>query len=82
MIYPGGRQKARPADIIALAVRAGEWGGEVRARFGVEPEYLVRIPAIAITRFGALRSRVSRHRDHVIRRIAIGAKRRLSWGLV
>jgi len=42
----------------------------------------VRIPAIAITRFGASRSRVSRHRDHVVRRIAIGAKRRLFWGLV
>jgi hypothetical protein len=35
----------------------------------------LRIPAIAITRFGASRSRVSRHRDHVVRRIAIGAKR-------
>ena len=38
-------------------------------------------PAIAITRFGASRSRVPRHRDHAVRRIAIGAKRRLSWGL-
>lgn len=40
MIYPGGRQKARPADIIKLACRAGEWGGETRAFFGVEPEYV------------------------------------------
>lgn len=30
MIYPGGRQKARPRDIITLAVHAGEWSG----RFG------------------------------------------------
>jgi hypothetical protein len=40
MIYPGGRQKARPADIIKLATRAGEWGGAVRAWFNVEPEYV------------------------------------------
>lgn len=40
MIYPGGRQKARPADIIKLATRAGEWGGLGRAFFGVEPEYV------------------------------------------
>jgi hypothetical protein len=42
----------------------------------------VRISAIAITRFGAWRSPVSRHGDHLFRRIAIGAKRRLSWGPV
>jgi hypothetical protein len=40
MIYPGGRQKARPADIIALAVRAGEWGGKVAAFTGSVPEYV------------------------------------------
>lgn len=45
-----------------------------------EPE--VRIPGIAITQNGASRSPVSRHRDQAFRRIAIGAKRRLSWGLV
>ena len=40
MIYPGGRQKARPADVIKLAVRAGEWGGRISERFGIEPEYV------------------------------------------
>jgi hypothetical protein len=29
-IYPDGRQKARPNDVVTLAVRAGEWGGLFR----------------------------------------------------
>jgi hypothetical protein len=40
MIYPGGRQKARPNDIIKLAVRAGEWGGRVDAHVGIQSEYV------------------------------------------
>jgi hypothetical protein len=36
MIYPGGRQKARPADIIKLATRAGKWEGLVSAFVGLE----------------------------------------------
>lgn len=40
MIYPGGRQEARPRDVITLALRAGERGGAVRAATGVEPEYV------------------------------------------
>jgi hypothetical protein len=47
----------------------------------VEPNLVpllrVRIPVIAITRFGAWRSLVSPHGDHLFRRIAIGVKRRL-----
>jgi hypothetical protein len=31
-IYPHGRQKARPEDIITLAVSAGEWGGIAKLR--------------------------------------------------
>lgn len=30
-IYPGAKKKARDADIITLAVRAGEWGGRYEA---------------------------------------------------
>jgi hypothetical protein len=40
MIYPGGRQKARPADVIKLATRAGEAGGLYARSRGVEPEYV------------------------------------------
>jgi hypothetical protein len=40
MIYPGGRQQARPADIITLAIRAGETGGLYRQWPGVEVEYV------------------------------------------
>ena len=40
MIYPGGRQQARPADVIKLAVRAGEWGGRATALWAVVPEYV------------------------------------------
>ncbi len=40
MIYPGGRQKARPADVIKLAVRAGEMGGQYARTAGIEPEYI------------------------------------------
>ncbi len=40
MIYPGARQKARPADIIKLAVRAGEAGGVYGRAHGLEPEYV------------------------------------------
>ena len=40
MIYPGGRQKARPADVITLAVRAGEWGGRVESFLSITPEYV------------------------------------------
>jgi hypothetical protein len=39
MIYPGGKQKARPADIITLAVRAGESGGLLRSA-GVDVQYV------------------------------------------
>lgn len=40
MIYPGGRQQARPADVIKLAVRAGEWGGRCESWFGIQAEYV------------------------------------------
>ncbi len=40
MIYPGGRQKARPADVIKLATRAGEAAGQYARAVGVEPEYV------------------------------------------
>lgn len=40
MIYPGGRQKARPADVIKLATRAGEAGGMYARIWGIEPEYV------------------------------------------
>ncbi len=39
-IYPGGRQKARPADVIKLAVRAGEAGGQYARTRLIEPEYI------------------------------------------
>lgn len=39
MIYPGGRQRARPRDVITLALRAGEAAGLYARRYGVEPEY-------------------------------------------
>jgi len=32
MIYPGSRQKARPADVITLAIRAGEVGGMFKSQ--------------------------------------------------
>jgi hypothetical protein len=40
MIYPGGRQRARPADVIKLATRAGEAAGQYARPYGVEPEYV------------------------------------------
>ncbi len=40
MIYPGGRQKARPADVIKLATRAGEAAGLYARTAGIEPEYV------------------------------------------
>lgn len=39
MIYPPRRQKARPRDVITLALRAGEAAGLYARRYGVEPEY-------------------------------------------
>jgi hypothetical protein len=39
VIYPRGKQKARPRDVITLAIRAGETGGKLRAA-GVEVEYV------------------------------------------
>lgn len=39
MIYPGARQKARPRDVITLALRAGERAGLYGLRYGVTPEY-------------------------------------------
>jgi hypothetical protein len=39
MIYPHGRQKARPRDVITLALRAGERAGLYGLRYNVEPEY-------------------------------------------
>lgn len=39
MIYPHGRQRARPRDVITLALRAGEAGGHYGRAFGVAPEY-------------------------------------------
>jgi hypothetical protein len=39
MIYPGGRQRANPADVITLAVRAGEAGGTLRLG-GAEVTYV------------------------------------------
>lgn len=68
---------AQEAKCRAHVTRMGWTLGDVFRDEGIS----VRIPAITITRFGASRSRVSRHGDHVVRRIAIGAKRRLSWGL-
>lgn len=32
MIYPGKQQKARPKDIITLAIRAGEFGGTWKSK--------------------------------------------------
>lgn len=40
MIYPGGRQQARPRDIITLALRAGDWAGWLRGFVGVQAEYV------------------------------------------
>ena len=37
-LYKGG--KARPADVITLALRAGEAAGLVRAAWGVDAEYV------------------------------------------
>lgn len=39
MIYPGPRQKARPRDVITLALRAGEAAGLYARVYGVTPEY-------------------------------------------
>lgn len=39
-IYPGGRQQARPEDIITLAVTAGETGGVLREQYGVQARYV------------------------------------------
>jgi hypothetical protein len=39
-IYAHGRQKARPADVITLALRAGEWAGFCRAEGLPRPEYV------------------------------------------
>lgn len=38
-IYPG-RQKARPRDIITLALRAGQWAGIVKRATNIEAEYV------------------------------------------
>ncbi len=39
MIYPAPRQRARPRDVITLALRAGEAAGLYARRDGIEPEY-------------------------------------------
>lgn len=36
-----GKSKASKDDIIVLAIRAGEQGGRVLARYGIEPEYII-----------------------------------------
>jgi len=40
VIYPGSRGKARPNDILTLALRAGEWAGRVGVDSGITPEYI------------------------------------------
>jgi hypothetical protein len=40
IIYPGRKGKARPADIITLAVSAGETGGQYRQWPGIEVSYV------------------------------------------
>lgn len=39
MIYPGGRQKARPRDVITLALKAGEVAGAWRSATGCDITY-------------------------------------------
>lgn len=36
MVYPGGRQQAKPEDIIKLALKAGEWAGVYRQWADIE----------------------------------------------